>query len=465
MNYPVTLLSHIRFFEVLKTNEKEANYLLHRFANSVVIIDEIQSYSPKIWDKIIYFIANYAKYFNMKFVIMSATLPKIGEIIDHLELASDFVYLVSDKNKYFRNPNFCNRVQFDYSLLEWAKPDQISDYLEKLYKFVFEKSIQYAEANTKYPDSVFTIVEFIFKKTASDFYSIAFRKKDFFDEIYLLSGTVLEPRRREIINKLKSEDTRNKKILLVTTQVVEAGVDIDMDLGFKDKSIIDSEEQLAGRINRNVNKPACKLYLFDCNTEKTLYGSDDRYCLMREIQDEYQQILEQKDFDRLYQIVIQKIKDINNSQYIENIEELFKAMATLNFSRVDDSLKIINQRNESVFVPLEIDIALIEKSIPMLKELNIPYTKVLSGVDVWKKFSDTIAEQSEDFVKNRIVIKKFQSILSLFTFSIFPNSNDYQMLRTYGREEYGFLYLNAYEEIYSFENGINTDKFTTSNFL
>ncbi|WP_188753670.1 CRISPR-associated endonuclease Cas3'', partial [Parapedobacter defluvii] len=44
--YPITLVSHVKFFEILKTNRKEVNYLLHRLANAVVVIDEIQSYNP-----------------------------------------------------------------------------------------------------------------------------------------------------------------------------------------------------------------------------------------------------------------------------------------------------------------------------------------------------------------------------------------------------------------------------------
>jgi len=467
MNYPITLLSHISFFEVLKTNEKETNYLLHRLANSVIIIDEIQSYSPKIWDKIIYFIVTYAKYFNMKFIIMSATLPKIGDIIDRKDLANDFVYLIPDKKKYFQNPNFCNRVKFDYSLLQWEKPDkkEITNYLERLCDTLFDKSVQYAQTNSKYPNSVFTIVEFIFKKTASEFYWIVERKNEFFDEILLLSGTILEPRRKQIINQLKSKETRNKKILLITTQVVEAGVDIDMDLGFKDKSIIDSEEQLAGRINRNANKPSCILYLFNCNEEKTLYGGDDRYSLIHKIQDEYQAILEQKDFDRLYQLIIQKIKEKNHSEYIVNIQDLFDAIATLDFKAVNESLKIINQRNLSVFVPLNIDVSLVNNSIETLKELEIPYSTVLNGTDVWNKYSAIINAQNEDFVKNKIQMKKLQSLLSLFTFSILPNGKEYDAIRTYGKDEYGFLYLEAFRDIYSFENGINTNCFSDSNFL
>lgn len=40
-------------------------------------------------------------------------------------------------------------------------------------------------------------------------------------------------------------------VVLVATQVIEAGVDIDMDIGYKDISRLDSEEQFMGRINRS----------------------------------------------------------------------------------------------------------------------------------------------------------------------------------------------------------------------
>ena len=288
---------------------------------------------------------------------------------------------------------------------------------------------------------------------------------NFFDEILLLSGTILEPRRKQIIDKFKSDETRKKRILLITTQVVEAGVDIDMDLGFKDKSIIDSEEQLAGRINRNINKSGCTLYIFDCNEEKTLYKDDDRYRIMREIDNEYETILKQKDFDRLYQLIIQKIKERNHSKYIVNIQDLFDSMARLDFRGVNNSLKIINQKNVSIFVPLKIDIHLITKNMSTLEELYIPYSTTLNGIDVWNKYVAIIQNQDEDFIKNKIKMKKLQSLMSLFTFSIFPNGNDYGTLCTYGKEEYGFLYLETFKEIYSLENGINTECFSESIFL
>ncbi len=469
LNFPIVLLSHVSFFNVLKTNEKDRNYLVQRLSHSVVIIDEVQSYPPKIWDKMVYFIANYANYFDIRFILMSATLPKIGELVENKSLGNEFVYLVNNKNLYFQNPNFANRVDFDYSLLEWTKPDKdnIETYLERLGEFVDLESELYAETNTDNPDSVFTVVEFIFKKSAGYFYEIMQRNTTCFDEIMLLSGTILEPRRKQIINALKSDQYRSKKILLVTTQVVEAGVDIDMDLGFKDKSLIDSEEQIAGRVNRNANKKNCKLYIFDCNAEKTIYGSDERYKLVKDFASaEYQKILETKDFDYLYNKIIERIKQKNKSKFIVNMDDLYASIMKLNCAAVNNSFEIIDRQNCSIFIPLEIDTKLIDdKLLKIANEFGLDTDTSLSGDEVWNKYEEIIKNQDVDFVRNRIMLDKIQGLMSQFTISIFPESKDAELLKIYGEEKYGYLFLESYYDVYSFENGINTIVLQHSNFL
>ncbi len=467
MSYPISLLSHVRFFDILKTNKKETNYALHRLANSIVIIDEVQSYSPSSWDKILYFINNYAKLLNIRFIVMSATLPKIGNLTSVSNDAHNFVYLIDNKNLYFQNPNFANRVRFDFSLLEWDKPAKENQmrYLQRLCDFVCEKSEEYAQLNSLYPNSVFTIVEFIFKKTASEFLSIVNNSNHCFDDVILLSGTILEPQRREIIKGLKTDEQRKLRTLLITTQVVEAGVDIDMDLGFKDKSIVDSEEQLAGRINRNANKPECTLYLFDCNEEKVLYSDDQRYKLMKGNMDEYKEILGTKDFDRLYDIVLSDIDKRNNFKYQVNIDEVKKAISRLDFIEVENSLKLIDLDNISVFVPIDIPMKLVQKEADSIRDLCIPFDECLRGEDVWNMYEALVHTQEEDFVKNRIKMKQLNSIMSLFVFNVFPKGKDAELLRTYGEEKYGYLYLNSYQGIYDLEGGINTIALSESTFL
>ena len=470
-NYPIVLLSHIRFFEFLKTNRKEFNYIFYRLANSIVILDEIQSYSPSVWDEVCYFIVHYAKLLNMKFIVMSATLPKIGNLLDgdfSNKKQSGFISLIKNKNLYFQNANFKNRVKFDYTLLEWNPPkstEEREDYLLCLKEKVLCKSREYLES--KQTDRVHTIIEFIYKKSASEFYSL-FKDDEFFDEIYLLSGTILEPRRKKIIARLKSEDAQREKILLISTQVVEAGVDIDMDLGFKDKSIADSEEQLAGRINRNAKKTDSRLYLFDFDSARSIYGKDDRFRITNELKpDSYQKILEKKNFDSLYNEVIKKIKATNSSEFIDNLRNLESAVTELNYKKVNECLKLIEGSSISVYVPIDLPISYLEKEfLGILESLGISYTeKVISGRTIWEKYEELIKEKEQDFISLKIKFKKLIGIMSYFVFSVFAFGKDYEILKTYGEEKYGFLYLENYSDIYSIENGINVEKFADSIFI
>ncbi len=464
VNYPITLLSHVRFFGYLTTNKKEANYVFSRLANSIVILDEIQSYNPTTWDVIAYFMKEYATCFNMKFIVMSATLPKIGKIIG----GTEFTYLIDNKNDYFLNPNFCERVNINYALLSLPVPNsrlEHEEYLNRLHDVLLEESQSYSCKNTFSPGSVHTIIEFIYKQSASEFYSL-FSNDDFFDEIYLLSGTILEPRRKEIISKLKTEEYRNKRILLISTQVVEAGVDIDMDLGFKDKSIIDSEEQLAGRINRNVNKKESKLFVFNCDSAGNIYGNDYRYKLMKTVSlDDYKYVLEKKDFDYLYNKVLVKIINQNRSDYIDNIHTLVNYMSVLNYKRINDSLVLIDGDTLTVFVPLKLKIAYFDEYLSILDELNIHYDDLVDGEEVWKTYEELVTNQEQDFIRFSYRMKRLHGVMSYFSFSVYPEGKDFKMLQTFGEEKFGYFYLESYRDIYSLENGINTDIFTESMFI
>lgn len=481
VNYPFTLLSHIKFFDILKSNYKTANYLQHRLANSVVIIDELQTYDPKQWDKVIYFIDQYARFFNIKFILMSATLPKLDELLskDILEAnykKPEFVNLIEDKDRYFQNPNFAGRISFNFDLIETLKPykNDEEQYLSELHDYLLEKSVKYQENSET--ATVHTIIEFIFKKSASKFYKLF--DNELFDELFLLSGTTLEPRRKEIINKLKSSEYRNKNILLVTTQVVEAGVDIDMDIGFKDSSLIDSDEQLAGRINRNVNKQGSTLYLFDFNDAHVIYGKDERYKQIKgDLSDKYQEILKTKNFDKVYTKVMQKKNELNKSPDFVNLKSYASDLKRLNFENIDENFKLIDSQNTSIYVPIEIDIDIPNSSDRNFSESELDFLKqqgkynkgekYVNGEKVWEVYEDIINNRTDDFTRDKIKMTIMQGILSKFSFSIFTYSKDFLQMKELGvgEEKFGYFYLNYENDVYDYKNGINDENFGKAIFF
>ncbi len=458
MNYPISVLSHVKFFDILTGVSKNDNYIFHRLANSVVIIDEIQTYNPNFWSQIVYILDKYAKSFNIKFIVMSATLPKIGKIID-----AEFCFLINreNKNKYFQNPNFGERVEI---IIEKGKKD-----IKILFSKLLKESKNYQKLESNPRKKVKTIIEFITKKGADEFYQYALlHHKKFFDEIFILSGTVLETRRKEIIEFIKKNNDKN--ILLVTTQVVEAGVDIDMDIGFKEKSLVDSDEQLAGRINRNSSKKGNKLFLFEMKDSKVkyVYKSDKR----KNISDSYivngkeQSVLNTKDFDKYYFQVIEKINEQNEIPFIENLNTYKDHLKNLRFE--ESHIKLIDMKSISVFIPLELTAELFEEDKDFLISLNLYDKNVISGNKVFDLYKSIIKNKEIDFIDKKIELKKLASIMSKFTFSLseYKGSGVDNIKANYAIEEYGYLVLKddviAFDGefngaiIYTYKNGLDT---------
>ncbi len=472
--FPVCVLSHVKFFDMLKSNRKEANYIFHRLANSVVVIDELQSYNPLLWDKMYYLIEHYARLFQLRFILMSATLPKIGKLHIPLKEKTGFVDLLPRAKSYMQNPNFAQRVEFRFDLFqEETEIDHLAD-------FVLKKSEEYRQRNTT-NGTVHTIIEFIYKKSASEFYAWLQEREMFFDEVLILSGTILEPRRREIINYLKNPMSREKNILLITTQVVEAGVDIDMDLGFKNISLIDSDEQLAGRVNRNAWKTGCEVYLFRLDEACVLYGRDKRYQIVREqiTAEEYKRILREKDFGRLYELVFEVIDSMNEEVYIQNFHSIFlKYVECLDYQQVDRNFRVIEQQNEIVFVPLCVPVEVdspergVKEKLLSGKELEflkayrvIPRIGMLDGKEVWEVYERLVQSRSggKFDLNGQVDFKMMQRILSCFTFSLICYSKELQELKCgMGEEKLGYFYLSHWEQkglngqLYDYKMGLNS---------
>jgi CRISPR-associated endonuclease/helicase Cas3 len=458
VNYPVCLTSHIRFFDILKGNHKESNYLLHRLCNSIVVIDELQTYNPKHWDKILYFIENYACLFNMRFIIMSATLPKIDALSKTTK--GKFLNLTPNKQQFFTNKNFSGRIEFDFSWLDKDKPDRDNkdNYLNELSLFLKKEADKYY---TKYKHSR-VLIEFITKNTASRFFRILNESDDFTDfNILLLSGDILESRRKKIIKDIKKEVY--DKVILISTQVVEAGVDIDMDLGFKDRSLLDSDEQLAGRINRNASKEGSKVFLFDCDSAKTIYGKDQRYKHQqkdKEIYFGFKQILLNKTFDRLYEKVFEDVKrdDWTDAgklkSYLENFEKF-------NFQHIHSEFQLIeNNDSRSIFIPVDIDIP-DGYSKDELYNINIltDSGEQISGEKLFDTYLSIIKNKNVDFIKRQIELKKITGLMSYFTLSVYPTVlNEIRDKCDAEKSLFGYEYLSFWQECYDVNSGFNLEK-------
>lgn len=351
LNYPMILSTHVSLFNIIFGNRQSDVLAFYQLANSVIVLDEIQSYKNKIWAEIICYLKELAKMFNIKIIIMSATLPDL-DILSRFQAQA--VDLLENSSRFFAVDCFKNRVKLNYDLLKIDKDDILGELKTHLK--------QYLKSDKK------ILIEFIKKKTAHDFWVDLQENEDFKDvQIEYLSGDDSIAERKRILDKVKkATDT----IILVSTQVIEAGVDIDMDIGYKNISKLDSEEQFLGRINRSCKKEGIA-YFFEVDEASDIYKDDVRLSESIVLKDvNMQKILELKLFDEYYK----KVLETTMGKYSYHFDEFIKDISDLNYESISTHMKLIDDTQDMV-------------QIYLVRTLCVD-GEVLDGKQIWDSYVD-----------------------------------------------------------------------------
>ena len=391
LNYPFIVTTHVGIFNSLVGNTKEDCMPFYQLANSVIVFDEIQAYKNTIWTEIIKILNSYAKLMNIKIIIMSATLPNLSYLLDEEE--NNISKLIENRDEYFNNAIFKNRVEVNYDLLSEQKIEY-----EELLQHIIENSL----------NSQKILIEFISKNDAKKFYEFCENNEDLnVDyEILILTGEDNKARRNSIIKKINSKD---KKIILISTQLIEAGVDIDVDVGYKNISGLDNEEQFLGRINRSCKKSG-KAYFFYLTDAKKVYKNsviiENKLNLFS---DEMKDVLENKNFDVFYSKVLEILKrkakeKINN----DNFETI---IFNKKFKLLKERMKLIEEQDDKK--TYFFNRTLTDEEIEEIGE-NI------DGSEVWERYVDILKE--ENYAKKIVELSKIREKMMYFLYEVKKNT-------------------------------------------
>ncbi len=419
LHYPIVVTTHVKLFDWLFGVGREAHFPLCQLANSVVILDEIQSYKNSIWKEIAIFLNRFSEILNIKIIIMSATLPKIGKLIsqDENDISQNlFQDLISDRKKYFECKWFKDRVIPDFSLLDEFKELDEKEKISILQERIFEA----------YQKGKDVLVEFITKNRSLEFFNgfkETYGEKIPSKSVQLMNGDDNLYTRKKIISEIKNPN-RDYKMILFSTQVIEAGVDIDFDTGFKDISILDAEEQFMGRINRSCKKQGSVVYFFKLDKMEKIYKEDKRNELTLEKEDVRNYLLS-KDFSKFYVEILKKL----NSEAVKNTDKNLddfreKSLQTLDFIKIQERLKLLKD-DESYTVFLN-------------RILKTEDDGELDGKVVWQEYKDLLADYDKDYAEKQIELSKMNQKLSYFTYSVRKINQSYN---------------DIIGDIYYFENG------------
>jgi CRISPR-associated endonuclease/helicase Cas3 len=233
--------------------------LISIYPFSAVILDEIQTYTPEMAAIIIKTLKIVQK-LGGNILIMTATLPSY--FAEFLNEKSEFRIVDLKKEKIKNNVKNYLTKRHKISLLETSLFNYEKDDTQSTLKLNSEGLNQIKNKIKENKEkNILVIVNNVGKaielyKTLENDCSSLFVEKE---NLYLLHSRLIEKEKSKRINEIKKklEEIRNgvmdknKRIVLVATQIVEASVDVDFDILITEISPIDSQIQRWGRIYRN----------------------------------------------------------------------------------------------------------------------------------------------------------------------------------------------------------------------
>ena len=257
-DYPIVLTTLVQFMNTLFSDKLQCIRRMHWLANSVIIIDEVQALPVKCISTFNLMINFLAYVCNATVILCTATQPALGEnkmkqnnVLEHKIIFNEQEEMIKNVEKRF--------VQFERTKVVSAIKDK--NYTsEEVCDFVAEKcgevDSMLVVLNTK--SAVKTLYDNI-SNLIEDTY------------IYSLTTNMCPEHRSNVINEIKGvlKRIRNgsgERVLVISTSLIEAGVDLSFNSVIRALTGLDSIIQAAGRCNRHGEREYGEVYII--NTEE-----------------------------------------------------------------------------------------------------------------------------------------------------------------------------------------------------
>lgn len=231
-DYPMIITTFVRLFETLLSNKNTTLLKLPNFSGCIFLIDEIQSIPPRLYGFFVALLDVFCNRFNSYAVLSTATMPNfslpcnskhnLDELFCGYRPPTELLPL-----EYFYHPLF-NR----YCVMKIPEPMDIEELANHI---------------SMEQDSILVILNTI--ADSKELFILLVKQKG--KNVHLLNTHFIPNDRQEKIKICKKCLESNSQVILISTQLIEAGVDIDFPTVYRDISPIPSIVQSAGRCNRN----------------------------------------------------------------------------------------------------------------------------------------------------------------------------------------------------------------------
>jgi CRISPR-associated helicase Cas3/CRISPR-associated endonuclease Cas3-HD len=331
---PVVVTTNVQFLESLFSNSPSTCRKLHRLARSVVLFDEVQTLPLSLVIPTLGVLSRLVERYGVSVVFATATQPAFKhlneQVAKHCSMGWQPYEIVPDVPRLF------GMVKRNEVVL--PKRDELEKWDDLAQRIADERQVLCIVNVKKH-------AKLLFEKV----------KAKRFAGVFHLSTNMCPVHRKRTLDSVRSLLEEDKPCCLISTQCVEAGVDIDFPVVFRSLGPLDAIAQAAGRCNRNARWNTCSVNVFspeDQNYPDSAYkqATDVATSLLSGRGSGELDTADLQLFERYYR-ELYSLRGVDRLDHTD--DRLLNAIVRQDFAEVNRLYRVIPQDAINVLVPFD----------------------------------------------------------------------------------------------------------------
>lgn len=370
---PFIITTAVQFFESVYANKRGKLRKMHNMSDSILIFDEAHLMPQNYLQPCLQAVAYITRYLHSEAVFLTATMPDFEKLLNEYALPDcKIVRLIKD------TAMFAKFQKCKYSYIGEVTPSEL------------------LARCCEYPSSLIIVNK---KATARKLYQECDGKK------YHLSTYMTSYDRKKILREIRQElhqleldypeyknVPENRRITIISTSLIEAGVDLDVYTVFRERAGLDSILQAGGRCNREGKREIADVFVFDLSEDTKKNALDEKANLTKGLLEKYKDISDVECVDEYYsRLYFMRKEDIQKNTMHRECTDI----ASIPFKEYAEKFELIDSRQVSLVVPRDVQS---EKLVEIMK-----YTKE-GNVRKLQNYTCSVRQKElEDLIRQHVV--------------------------------------------------------------
>ena len=340
---PFIITTSVQFFESVYSNKRRTLRKLHRMADSILIFDEVHLMPWAYLGPCLQAIACITRYLNSEALFLTATMPDFPSLFRTCALPETRLVSLTPDPRLFAPFRKCR------------------------YTYLREQSVAEILEKSRSCPSALIIVNT--KKAARIFYEAAGT-----GHVYHLSTYMTARDRKRVLNRIRQDLKEleqdypdmgqvppDRRITILSTSLIEAGVDLDVYTVFRERAGLDHILQAGGRCNREGKQPQGLVYVFDLAEDGIYPPKDEEAHLAKGLLETCTDISEKSCIQEYYRQLASLRAPVFE---VHSMHRMCSRLDAIPFRTYGEQFRFLNIWTKSLVIPQD------EKSRQMIEALR-----------------------------------------------------------------------------------------------